>query len=167
MRSLPRCQLSSIRLQRQRDPHLNEHRAGQPVRRRRSSPALAQSANPHRDRHTLGPHLPRLRAWALLRRRPAHAAPPSCRRPRNLHRAPNRTPLEGCRYGLSIGRHLPDDIAFAYFGPLHRIGGKPRVLRLVTVQGCPRCNLRTTPDGGSGAAGQWFLPPTHISTTVR
>ena len=81
MRSLPRCQLSSIRLQRQRDPHLNEHRAGQPVRRRRSSPALAQSANPHRDRRTLGPHLPRLRAWALLRRRPAHAAPPSCRRP--------------------------------------------------------------------------------------
>ena len=62
MRSLPRCQLSdSIRLQRQRDPHLNEHRAGQPSRRR-SSPALAQSANPHRDRHTLGPHLPRLLA---------------------------------------------------------------------------------------------------------
>ena len=67
----------------------NEHRAGQPVRRRRSSPALAQSANPHRDRHTLGPHLPRLRAWALLRRRPAHTAPPSCRRPRNLHRPPD------------------------------------------------------------------------------
>ena len=84
MSSLPKCQPSSIRLQRQRDPHLTAHRAGQPVRRR-SSPAPAQSANPHRDQRTLGPHLPRLRAWALLRRRPAHAAPPSCRRPRNLH----------------------------------------------------------------------------------
>ncbi len=54
---------------------------------RRSPRAPASAANPHRDCGTAAAKLPRLRAWALLRRRPAHAAPPSCRRPRNLHRS--------------------------------------------------------------------------------
>ena len=47
---------------------------------------LAPGLNPHSARRTTCDHLPRLRALALLRRRPhTRADRPSLRRPRNLH----------------------------------------------------------------------------------
>ena len=50
------------------------------------SRAEEPAANPHSARFGGMPNFPRLRAWALLRRRPEPAAPLSRRRPRNLHR---------------------------------------------------------------------------------
>ena len=54
---------------------------------RGQSRAAEQAPNPHSARFGGMPNFPRLRAWALLRRRPEHAAPPSHRRPRNLHQS--------------------------------------------------------------------------------
>jgi hypothetical protein len=51
----------------------------------------------------LRPDLPRLRAWALLGRRPASPASTlSRRRPSSLHHAPQQTKLPSCRRRCSV-----------------------------------------------------------------
>lgn len=64
-------------------------------RSRRQRPAPALAANPHRDRSAGVPNLPRLRAWALLERRPEpaqRASMPTFKKP-----APQQKSLNGTK----------------------------------------------------------------------
>ena len=67
-------------------------RHGHGGRCRASHQSAPSGSNRHRARRTTEPHLPRLRAWALLRRRPEPDAPASRRRPRNLHQLGHQGP---------------------------------------------------------------------------